>query len=113
MEAKRWILGILGVWLILAAFLAFGATGNLWNNVLVGAVVALVSLTGERSPWGWVAGVVGLWTIVAGFIPALVTGAGLIWNNLIVGVLVLIAAFALGTQRETSGQIGTTGVAES
>lgn len=111
MQTKRWILSILGAWLIVAAFLALGATGNLWNNVIVGAVVALVSLTGERGAWAWVAGLVGIWTVVAGFIPALVTGAGLIWNNLIVGILILVAAFALGSQRETRGQMGTTGAA--
>lgn len=98
MTAKRWTLGLLGIWLILAAFLGFGTTGHLWNDVIVGALVALVSLSGERGTWAWIAGVAGIWMIVAGFIPALVAGAGLIWNNLIVGGLIVIAGFSLSGQ---------------
>lgn len=112
MQAKRWILGILGFWLILAAFLTLGSTGHLWNDVIVGAVIALVSLTvGERGGWSWLAGLAGVWLIVAGFIPALVAGTGLIWNNLIVGVLVAVAGLALGSQGETAAQRGTAGAA--
>lgn len=59
----------------------------------------------------WVGAVAGVLANVAGYIPALVTGTGMILNNLIVGVLVLIAASALGGQRKTSGQMGTTAAA--
>jgi hypothetical protein len=99
MQAKRWTLGILGLWFIVAAFLSLGTTGHLWNDVVVGAVVALVSLTGERSTWAWVAAVAGVWMIVAAFISPLLAGAGLIWNNLIVGALIGVAGLALGSQQ--------------
>jgi uncharacterized BrkB/YihY/UPF0761 family membrane protein len=113
MQAKRWTLGILGLWLILAAFLTLGSTGHLWNDVIVGAVVALTSLTvGERGGWSWLAGLAGVWLIVAGFIPVLVTGTGLIWNNLIVGALVTTAGLAVGGQRNTSTRTGTAGAAQ-
>jgi hypothetical protein len=99
MKAKRWTLGLLGIWLIVAAFLGFGTTAHLWNDVIVGALVALVSLTGERGAWAWLAGIAGIWMIVAGFIPAFLAGAGLIWNNLIVGALIGVAGLALGSQQ--------------
>jgi hypothetical protein len=99
MKAKRWTLGLLGIWLIVAAFLGFGTTAHLWNDVIVGALVALVSLTGERGAWAWLAGIAGIWMIVAGFIPAFLAGAGLIWNNLIAGGLIAVAGFSLSGQQ--------------
>lgn len=100
-NSKRWTLGILGVWLLVAAFLDMGTTANLWNNVIVGGLVALVSLMGrEKGGWDWAAGLVALWLIVAGFIPAFLSGPGLIWNNLIVGALIATAGF-FASSRQT------------
>jgi SPW repeat. len=110
MQAKRWTLGILGLWIILAAFLTLGTSGHLWNDVIVGALVAVVSLSvGERGAWSWFAALVGVWLIVAGFIPALVTGAGLIWNNVIVGAIVATTGLALGSQKEPQAKRGAAG----
>lgn len=38
--------GILGLWLILVAFLNFSASANLWNYLIVGALVAIFGFWG-------------------------------------------------------------------
>ncbi len=35
--------GVLGIWLIISAFLKFTAQGNLYNYLIVGIIVAIVS----------------------------------------------------------------------
>jgi uncharacterized membrane protein YccC len=96
MTWKAWTTGILGLWLLVAAFLNLGRTGNLWNDLAVGIIVAVVGFWMVREkPWqGWVAGLLGLWTIIAAFIPGLLTGSGLLWNNVIVGAVIALAGFA-------------------
>jgi hypothetical protein len=95
MTGKAWIIGILGLWLIVASFLTLGQAGNLWNDLTVGVILAVLafSMTRDRPGQGWIAGVLGLWTIVAAFIPGLHHGAGLFWNNIPVGVVVALAGF--------------------
>ncbi|GMR14320.1 MAG: hypothetical protein BMS9Abin29_2569 [Gemmatimonadota bacterium] len=96
MNWKAWTVGILGLWLALAGFLALGQSGNLWDDVIVGTVVAVVGfmMIGE-TPWqGWLSGLLGLWVIIAAFIPTLLAGSGLVWNNLLAGFLIAAAGFA-------------------
>ena len=35
---------IVGIWLIIAAFLKLSATANLWNYLIMGAIVLVLSL---------------------------------------------------------------------
>lgn len=102
MTWKAWTTGILGLWLLAAAFLPLGQTGNLWNDLVVGVIVAIAGFAMARqTPWqGWVAGLLGLWTIIAAFIPGLLSGPGLLWNNVIVGAAIALAGFtALGASK--------------
>jgi hypothetical protein len=41
--------GILGLWLILVAFLKFGTTANLWNYLIVGVLVAIFGFWGASA----------------------------------------------------------------
>ena len=96
---QAWVNGILGIWLVIAAFLNFAPKGNLWDNLIVGVIVAVLGFTMVKAkPWqGWLAGIVGLWLVVAAFIPGLQAHTGNLWNDLICGILVIIAGFgALG-----------------
>jgi hypothetical protein len=96
---QAWTNGILGLWLIIAAFLGFDSTVNLWNDLLVGIIVAVIGYTFvKQKPWqAWVCLVVGVWLIIAAFIPSLVSGQGYLWNDLISGVIIAIGGFgALG-----------------
>lgn len=93
---NAWIVGLLGIWAIIAAFVPMTATGNAWNDWIVGVVVAIAGFTmsGEHQWQRWTAGVVGVWLFVSGFIPGLRLGAGLVTNNIIVGILLIVAGFA-------------------
>ncbi len=96
---QAWVNGLLGVWLFIAAFLNLGAKGNLWDDLIVGIIVAFVGyLMIKDKPWqAWLSIIVGIWLIIAAFIPSLVVGAGNMWNLIISGVLVMIGGFgALG-----------------
>jgi hypothetical protein len=96
MKGKGWTIGILGVWLALAGFLGFNQMGNLWDDLTVGALVAVVGFwIVEDRPWqGWLSGLLGLWMIISAFIPTLLTGTGALWNNLLSGLLIAVAGFA-------------------
>ena len=96
---QAWTNGILGVWLFIAAFLSFTPTGNLWDDLIVGVVAAVVGylMKDEKSWQGWLSVILGVWLIIAAFISSLVTGAGNEWNLIISGVVLMIAGFgALG-----------------
>jgi hypothetical protein len=96
---QGWVAGILGLWGIISPFIFKTRTGNMANDIIVGILVAIAGFTviKEHAWQGWLAGILGIWWIIAGLIPALTTGAGNIWNDIIVGILVAIAGFtALG-----------------
>jgi hypothetical protein len=42
---KNWVNGILGVWLIISAFIGMGATGMAANLIIVGVIVAILSFS--------------------------------------------------------------------
>jgi len=97
---QAYVNGILGVWLIVAAFINFTPVVNLWDNLIVGIIVAIVGalMIGKKTWQGWTSLILGVWLIVAAFIPGLRVHAPNLWNDLIVGVLVAIAGFgALGS----------------
>jgi sulfite exporter TauE/SafE len=102
---QGWVNGILGLWLIVTAFLGFGSSGNLWNDLIVGIIVAILgySITKPKGWQGWIAFILGLWLIIVGlFIGGLRVGGGALWNNLIVGIIVAITGFgALGGKETT------------
>jgi len=96
MSWKTWTTAIVGLWLLLAAFLGFTPQANLWNDLIVGsvAIVAGFGLIRTKPRQGWIAGVLGAWLVVAAFVPSFVSGAGLVWNNAIVGTLIALSGFA-------------------
>ena len=93
---KGWTNGILGLWLIIAAFIKFSATGAMWDNLIVGLIVTIVAiLMIKEKPWqGWLGTLSGLALFIAAFIKSLQTGPGYLWTTLILGVLIAIAGFA-------------------
>ena len=65
------------------------------NDLIIGIVVAYIGYTivKIKSLQGWISVVMGLWLIISVFIPALLSGAGYIWNDLLSGILIMIAGF--------------------
>lgn len=102
---QAWTNGLLGLWLFIAAFLPFSTMGNLWDNLIVGVIVAIAGYTmaKEKSWQGWIAGLLGVWLIIAAFIPELLSHTGNMWNAIIVGILLMIAGFnALQSSHQTA-----------
>ncbi len=93
---NAWIIGLLGIWMVIAPFAGLGSYGNAWNNWIVGVVAAVLgfSMAANRTWERPLSGVVGLWLFISGFIPALTVGGGMLANDIIMGVLLIVAGFA-------------------
>lgn len=87
---------VLGLWVLATALIGFSHTVVLWSNLIAGGVVAVASLSTARiALWQqWVTGTLGLWLVVAAFIYELHSGAGLLWNNLLVGSAIATVGLA-------------------
>ena len=90
-----WVNGVLGIWLIIAAFIRSNPTFGLWNNLIIGILVAIFALLyiGKGRWQGWLSLILGLWIIISGLIPQLRSGNAYFWNNLIAGILIAIGGF--------------------
>lgn len=93
-----WITGILGLLLGLSPFI-FGFANQgiaLWTNLVLGAVVVLVSLIGLTSMGAdkrwmyWVIGLAGLLAIIAPFVLGYAGLASALWTSIIVGVILAL-----------------------
>lgn len=92
---RGWTIGVLGVWLAIAACFTLPAAGVLWDSLIVGILAGSVgfAMIKDQKWQGWTAAILGLWLVVAAFIPDLQTHAGNMWNAVIVGVLLMFAGF--------------------
>jgi hypothetical protein len=90
---NAWIIGLFGIWMVIAPFFSMSLSWNAWNDGIVGIIVAVLGFS-MASDHVWqrvLAGIVGLWLLVSGFVPALRLGQGLTTNDLIAGILLVIA----------------------
>lgn len=108
---------MLGLWLIVAPFLLGAPTADLWNDVIVGGLIAVLAgynwyrtTQGEEVSTSGAAlnSLLGLWLIAAPFVFG-VSGA-LLWNDVIVGIIVASLAgydIYVGNKRTRSATGGT------
>jgi hypothetical protein len=84
---------IFGVWLLVSPFvLGFSRnTALTWNNVMVGALVAVLSLASRSEPVKGLLVLLGAWLFASVFVLGFVRLAPL-WNNLVVAFLVIVGA---------------------
>ncbi|HEU4620273.1 MAG TPA: SPW repeat protein [Gammaproteobacteria bacterium] len=88
---------ILGVWLVISAFIFAATSAGFWNNILVGMLVLILASTrvsrptASTKPLGWTNAVIGIWLIIAPFVLDYASLAAT-WNDIGVGVLLLIFA---------------------
>lgn len=96
MKFNSWIIGIVGIWIIISSFLSANAQFILWSNLISGVIIALAGFTmiKEQPSFGWIAGILGIWMIISAFIPSLLTGTGLLWNGIIAGLIFAIDGFS-------------------
>lgn len=97
MKKHAWLIGFLGVWILLTAFLGFGHVVILVSNLIAGFFLMLVGFARVNDkPWqGWTVGLLGFWLYVAAFLLDLHVGADLLANNLTVGLVTAVAGFAM------------------
>jgi len=103
------MIGILGLWVFIAPFLTLTPLTYAWSHWIVGAVAGVLGFTLMRThpAEGGITGIAGVWLFIAGFIPALLFGAGLLWNNLIVGAILAVFGFAAASRRRTGAATST------
>jgi SPW repeat len=101
MKGLSWANFILGVWLIVAPFALVyrGISAALWDNVIVGIIVAVLAAwraLGKESVrmtvTSWAVAVLGLWTLAAPFALRYESNAHAMWNDVIVGIVLAIIA---------------------
>lgn len=89
---------IAGIWLIIAPFVMhYHATGNIWQEVVFGAVIAVLGLARLFAPnvsWpSWANSIIGVWLIIAPWvIPA--TSVSARWNEVVTGIIVAVLAWS-------------------
>jgi hypothetical protein len=93
---NAWIVGLAGIWMVIAPFVPMSLTGNAWNDWIVGIIAAVVgfSMASEQGWQRWLAGFVGLWLVASGFIPMLRLQGGMYTNDIAAGILLVIAGFS-------------------
>jgi hypothetical protein len=96
MKKQAWLAVVLGAWILLSGFLGFGHIVILVSNLIAGAIlmIAGVSMFKVKSWQGWTLFLFGFWLYVAAFLTDLHLGTDLWINNLIVGLVAMLAGFA-------------------
>jgi uncharacterized membrane protein HdeD (DUF308 family) len=100
---QDWFNLVLGAWLIVAPFIGLGVNHDVaaWNSYASGAVVAVFAIAAIARPhlWEeWLNLIVGLWLIIAPFALHFTVQSAPMWNQIIVGLLIGIDALWAGAQ---------------
>jgi hypothetical protein len=100
------LIGICGVWLVIAAVWGLAPSAELWSDLVVGAIAAVggLSITKYYLSSGIVGQTLGMWMMAAAFIPSLLSGEPLLANNVVVGILLMLAGFSVRGTPVGSGQ---------
>ena len=93
---KSEIFGLLGIWLIAAAFIVPPGISAVYNNWLVGLIAGntALALSGNRRWERPLATGAAIWLFVSGFVPSLLSGRPLMINTLAVGVVLVVTAIS-------------------
>lgn len=88
---------ILGAWLIVSPWFLNYSTAAIWNQEILGIIVAVFSLVRLFAPsqqWAsFINGLAGIWLIIGPFIIGF-NHAVAYWNSIIVGIIVAWIAFS-------------------
>ncbi len=106
----NWLVVVAGVWEVVAPFiLGYAAiSGALWDAIIIGVVLIILgawaALAGQDSTvklLSWINAVLGLWLVIAPFIISYSSVVAAMWNDIIVGVVVIVlgvwAALTVGS----------------
>ena len=100
-KTLSWLIVVLGAWEVLAPFiLGYSVTASaLWNEIILGIALIILAgwaaLSNQRSTikaLEWINVVLGTWLILAPFIIKYTNVAAAMWNDIIVGIVVVVLA---------------------
>jgi hypothetical protein len=92
-----WLNILLGIWVIISPFVVQFAQlpAAMWNNVIVGIVIAVLAIIRTSTPrqagWSWVNVILGIWMIISPFALGVMTTA-IVSNNIILGIVIALIA---------------------
>ncbi len=94
-----WLVALAGLWMVIAAFVLEHPADNdaMWNAIIVGVVVVILGAWAaitENADTSrvlmWLSVVAGIWLIVAPFVLAYSELATALWNDIIVGIIIVV-----------------------
>ena len=100
-KVLSWLVALAGVWEVIAAFvLGYAAsTTAFWDAIIIGVALivlgAWAALSNQESTdrtLDWINVVAGLWLVIAPFILGYSVVAAALWNDIIVGIVVVVLA---------------------
>lgn len=100
-RSLSWVVAIAGLWEFLAPFLlGYSAVKSaMWDAVIFGLAIlvlgvwaAVSNMEGTVKTLDWINAILGLWLIIAPFFLAYSATAVAMWNDIIIGVVVLVLA---------------------
>ncbi len=107
-----WVNLILGIWTFFSPFiLSFSSVRSaLWNDVILGIIIVIISVIalGTAEPGvSWWNAAAGVWLIISPFVLFFFQlSATAVWNNVVVGILIvifsLVRVFAAGPTGKAS-----------
>ena len=115
-KALSWVVALAGAWEVIAPFvLKYTSTSSaMWDAIIIGLAVVVLGVwaalsSGESTVknLNWVNAVLGAWLIIAPFILSYSHTATAMWNDIVIGVVVLaLAAWAAVTVGGSEGHQG-------
>lgn len=100
-KTLSWLVALLGVWEVLAPFiLGYSATSAaLWDAIIISAVLVILAVWAALSnaystikTLEWINTAAGAWLIIAPFILGYSSIVAAMWNDVIVGIAVVVLA---------------------
>ena len=91
---------LFGIWLILAPFiLAYtGLQVAMWNDIILGVLVGVIALIRTfgtaQAGTSWINVLLGIWLIIAPFVLSYGDNPTPRWNDVILGILIVIFAWS-------------------
>lgn len=110
MKGLSWTNFVLGLWLLISPFtLSYGGTAAM-EDIVVGTLIAALALwraLGEETEGmkgvSWTVAILGIWAIIAPFALGYTAISVAVWNDVIVGLIVSVLAFARSLETPHTG----------
>lgn len=106
-SSLSWLVAVAGLWEVVSPFiLGYSAiTVAMWNAIIVGVVLILLAAWAALSQdvstdrtLDWINAVLGLWLLVSPFVLSYSTTRVAMWNDAIVGIVVIVLALWAATR---------------